>query len=107
MYQKEIIYMGLYKDGSRVGSAGFLKLESRERESRLYLKIQNVPHGISGRFPIRVYNGSDWKELNGVTIQDGGGNWEESLAENVDRAMIQVMMPGGYVWREKANPHLK
>ena len=25
MYQKEIIYMGLYKDGSRIGNAGFLK----------------------------------------------------------------------------------
>ena len=30
MYQKEIIYMGLYKDGSRIGNAGFLKVENRE-----------------------------------------------------------------------------
>ena len=43
MYQKEIIYMGLYKDGSRIGNAGFLKVENREEESRFQLKLQNIP----------------------------------------------------------------
>lgn len=106
MYQKEIIYMGLYKDGSRVGSAGFVKVENRERESRFYLKIQNIPLGINGRFPIRIYNGSDWKELSSVSIQNGGGGWEESLTENVDKTMIQVMMPGGYVLEGKSKSAL-
>ena len=84
MYQKEIIYVGLYKNGDRVGSAGFLKAERNERESRLYLKVQNIPLGISGRFPVRVYNGSDWKEINGLTIRDGEGIWREDLEENAD-----------------------
>lgn len=101
MYQKEIIYIGLYRNGERVGSAGFLKAERRERESRLYLKVQNVPLGISGRFPVRVYNGSDWKEINGLTIRDGGGIWQESLAENSDKTMIQVMLSGGYMLEGK------
>ncbi|MCH5260817.1 MAG: hypothetical protein J1F18_13730 [Lachnospiraceae bacterium] len=96
MYQKEIIYMGLYKDGNRMGSAGFLKVENRNRESRLSLKIQNVPLGINGRFPVRIYNGSGWKETNGIAIQDGGGSWEESMAEETDRTVIQVMLSGGY-----------
>jgi len=61
MYQKEIIYMGLYKDGSRIGNAGFLKVENRETESRLHLKLQNIPYNIRGRFPVRVHNGSTWK----------------------------------------------
>lgn len=102
MYQKEIIYMGLYKDGNRMGSAGFLKVENRGRESRLYLKIQNIPLGISGRFPIRVYNGNDWKEINGITVQDGGGNWEENLTGNVNKAMIQIMLSGGYLLEGKS-----
>ena len=102
MYQKEIIYIGLYKDGSRMGSAGFLKVERREQASRLNLKVQNVPLGISGRFPIRIYNGSDWKELNGVTIQDGRGNWEDSMTEEADRTMIQVMLSGGYMLEGKS-----
>lgn len=97
MYQKEIIYMGLYKNGTRIGSAGFVKVESREQNSRLYLKTQNIPHNINGRFPIRVYNGSDWKEINGITIQDGAGVWEDELAGKANHAMLQVMLPGGYL----------
>ena len=96
MYQKEIIYMGLYKEGSRLGSAGFLKVENRERESRLHLKLQNIPLGISGRFPIRVHNGNGWKEINGITVQDGGGSWEEELAETSDKVAVQVILPGEY-----------
>lgn len=102
MYQKEIIYIGLYKDGNRMGSAGFLKVESRERESRLYLKVQNVPLGISGRFPVRIYNGTDWKELNGIAIHDGSGNWEDNPAENMDKTMVQVMLSGGYTLEGKS-----
>ena len=102
MYQKEIIYMGLYKDGSRMGSAGFMKVENRNRESRLCLKIQNVPLGINGHFPVRIYNGSGWKEINGITIQDGGGSWEDSMAEETDRAVIQVMLSGGYILEGKS-----
>ena len=96
MYQKEIIYIGLYKEGSRVGSAGFLKVENRERESRLHLKVQNIPLGISGRFPIRVHNGNGWKEINGITVQDGSGSWEEKLLEAADRVIVQVILPGEY-----------
>ena len=102
MYQKEIIYLGLYKDGNRMGSAGFLKVENRNRESKCYLKVQNLPLGINGRFPIRVYSGTGWKELNGIAIQDGGGNWEDNLPENIDRAMIQVMLSGGYMLEGKS-----
>ena len=96
MYQKEIIYIGLYKSGSRIGSAGFLKVENRDRESRMYLKIQNIPLGISGRYPIRIYNGSDWKELSGIAIQDGCGNWEETVTGNADHTILLVSLTGGY-----------
>lgn len=102
MYQKEIIYMGLYKDGSRMGSAGFMKVENRDQSSRLCLNVRNIPLSINGRFPIRIYGGSGWKELNGVAIQDGSGSWENHLEENVDRAMIQVMLPGGYLLEGKS-----
>lgn len=102
MYRKEIIYIGLYKNDNRIGSAGFLKVESRERDSRLYLKTQNIPLGISGRFPVRVYNGSGWKEINGLAIRDGGGIWEDSLDGNVSGPIIQVMLSGGYMLEGKS-----
>lgn len=109
MYQKEIIYVGLYKGGSRIGSAGFLKVENRDRESRICLKVQNVPLGISGRFPIRIYNGSEWKELSNVSIQDGVGNWEEAVPENVGKTVLLVSLSGGYTLegRSKSAPEVR
>ena len=62
MYQKEIIYLGLYKDGDRLRSAGFLKVEKRDREGNLSLMVKNVPHSINGKYPVRYYNGLDWKD---------------------------------------------
>lgn len=96
MYQKEIIYIGLYKDGTRIGNAGFLKVENREQESRLGLQLKNIPFNIKGRFPIRIYNGNDWKEINGVSVQEGGGSWEDNVEDDMQQVQIQVMLPGGY-----------
>lgn len=96
MYQKEIIYMGLYKEGSRIGNAGFLKVESRDKESRLDLKLRNIPISIKGRFPIRIHDGNDWKEINGISVQEGSGSWEENMENSVRNVRIQVIFPDGY-----------
>ena len=77
-----------------MGSAGFMKVENREQTGRLYLKVQNIPLGISGKFPVRVYDGKSWRELNGVTIQDGKGEWENCLSDTVEKTIVQVMLPG-------------
>lgn len=97
MYQKEIIYMGLHKDGSRLGSAGFLKVENRDGKSSLYLKIKNIPHAINGRFPVRFYNGTGWKEVDGITLQEGSGLWEECEPEFIKQVRLQIILPGGYL----------
>lgn len=96
MYQKEIIYMGLYKDGNRIGNAGFLKVENREAESRLDLKLKNLPLTIRGRFPIRIHNGAEWKEVNGITVQEGGGSWAERMVDPARQVQIQITFPEGY-----------
>ena len=101
MYQKEIIYMGLYKDGSRIGNAGFLKVENREEESRFQLKLQNIPYNIKGRFPVRFYQGNDWKEINGISVQEGGGSWEENLKAAASGVQVQIRLPGGYLLEGK------
>ena len=77
MYQKEIIYMNLYKDGNRLGNAGFLKVEKRGREGSLSLTVKNAPRSINGRFPIRYYSGTDWKEVDGIAVREGGGQLEK------------------------------
>lgn len=102
MYRKEIIYIGLYKDGSRIGNAGFLKVENREPESRWDLKLKNIPFNIRGRFPIRIHNGKEWKEINGISVQEGGGNWEESMTDSAQGVQIQIVLPGGYFLEGKS-----
>lgn len=102
MYQKEIIYMGLYKDGSKIGNAGFLKVENREKRSSLDLKLRNIPYNIRGRFPVRIYNGNEWKEINGVPVQEGNGSWKEDMAGMMERIQLQIMLPGGYFLEGKS-----
>lgn len=102
MYQKEIIYMGLYKDGSRIGNAGFLKVENREKESSLDLKLRNIPYNIRGRFPVRIYSGNEWKEINGVPVQEGNGSWKEDMAGMMERIQLQIVLPGGYFLEGKS-----
>ena len=97
MFQKEIIYMGLYKDGNRLGNAGFLRVEKREQEGSLSLQVKNVPRSVSGRFPVRYYSGTAWKEVDGITLQDGNGQWEKQEAESLMQVRLQIVLPGGYL----------
>lgn len=97
MYQKEIIYLGLYKDGERLGSAGFLKVEKRDKDGNLSLVVKNVPHSINGKYPVRYYSGSDWKEADGITVREGGGQWEKQEPDSLEQVRLQIMLPGGYL----------
>ena len=97
MFQKEIIYMGLYKDGNRLGNAGFLRVETRDQEGNLSLQVKNVPRSVSGRFPVRYYSGTTWKEVEGITVQDGNGQWEKQEAEPLAQVRLQIVLPGGYL----------
>lgn len=97
MYQKEIIYMSLYKDGNRLGNAGFLKVEKRGRERNLTLTVKNAPRTINGKFPVRYYNGTDWKETDGIAVREGGGKWEKKEEDSLERVSLQILLPGGYL----------
>lgn len=97
MYQKEIIYMNLYKDGNRLGNAGFLKVEKRGREGSLTLTVKNAPRSINGRFPIRYYSGTDWKEVDGIAVREGGGRWEKKEEDSLEQVRLQILLPSGYL----------
>lgn len=97
MYRKEIIYMGLYKDGERLGSAGFLKVEKRDKEGSLCLAVKNVPRSIEGKFPVRYYSGTDWKEMDGIILREGGGQWEKQERDSLEQVRLQITLPGGYL----------
>ncbi len=97
MYQKEIIYMSLYKDGNRLGNAGFLKVEKRDKEGNLSLTVKNAPRSINGRYPVRYYCGTDWKEADGIVVREGGGQWEKTEEDSLEQVRLQIMLPGGYL----------
>lgn len=89
--------MGLYKDGNRLGNAGFLRVEKRDQAGSLSLQVKNVPHSVSGRFPVRYYSGTEWKEVDGITLQDGNGQWEKQEAGSLVQVRLQIVLPGGYL----------
>ena len=89
--------MGLYKNGNRLGNAGFLRVEKRDQEGNLSLQVKNVPRSVSGRFPVRYYSGTAWKEVDGITLQDGNGQWEKQEAESLMQVKLQIVLPGGYL----------
>lgn len=97
MYQKEIIYMNLYKDGNRLGNAGFLKVEKRGKEGNLSLTVKNAPRSISGKFPVRYYSGTDWKEVDGIAVREGGGQWERKEEDSLEQVRLQILLPSGYL----------
>lgn len=97
MYQKEIIYMNLYKDGNRLGNAGFLKVEKRGKEGSLSLTVKNAPRSINGRFPVRYYSGADWKEVDGIAVREGGGQWEKKEEDSLEQVRLQIILPSGYL----------
>lgn len=89
--------MGLYKDGNRLGNAGFLRVEKRDQAGSLSLQVKNVPHSVSGRFPVRYYSGTEWKEVDGITLRDGNGQWEKQEAGSFVQIRLQIVLPGGYL----------
>lgn len=131
MYQREIIYMGLLKDGIRVGSAGFLKAEKKDKTSELTMTVKNIPHSIEGRFPVRYCLGMvrggqaaedgetdaagqskqaeciEWKEEDGITLRDGGGIWEKKELEASESIYVQILLPNGYLVEGKSKEALR
>lgn len=88
MYQKEIIYMSLYKDNLKESCVGYLKSEERQGKFRLELQIKNIPKSLTGDYPIRIQNTTGWHEAGNLMLQEGNGIWTGSMTEPVMRAEV-------------------
>lgn len=88
MYQKEIIYMGLFHDQVKERNAGYLKVSARDGAYRLELQIKNISGAITGNFPIRLQSETGWQEADVIAVKEGNGKWNGSIAEPVLRAEI-------------------
>ena len=58
-------------------------METRDQEGNLSLQVKNVPRAVIGRFPVRYYSGTAWKEVDGITLQEGNAQWEKQEVEQV------------------------
>jgi hypothetical protein len=92
MYQRETIYLGMYINDERCDSAGFAKAESKDEKGRLNVTLRNVPPSVCGLFPVRVYDGEEWKELEKITIKDGAGNWSADGLPLKGGIRLQIML---------------
>jgi hypothetical protein len=104
MYQRETIYMGLFAHDEKVGSAGFAKAESREGKGRLSVTVRNVPSSVRGMFPVRVYDGEEWKELEKIAIKDGEGSWNAEDIALKNGLQLQITLSDhGYIYGKSKN----
>lgn len=90
MYQKEIIYMSLYKDNIKEGCVGYLKSEERQGIFRMELQIKNIEGTLTGDYPIRILNTTGWHEVGNLILKNGNGKWTGSMTEPVIRAEINL-----------------
>lgn len=88
MYQKEIIYMSLFRHGMKEGNAGYLKAAQNGDAFRLELQVKNLPDAITGSFPIRLQSETGWREADMLVIKEGNGKWNGSAAEQILRVEI-------------------
>ncbi len=96
MYQKEIIYVALSKNGEKTGNAGFAKVENKEGRGKLFLQLKNIPHTVNGAFPIRLYDGEEWKEIDKINIKEGSGVWQTDNTDFKAGIQLQIMLENGY-----------
>lgn len=88
MYQKEIIYMSLFRDGVREKNAGYLKVSGCEETFRIELQVKNLPGAITGNFPIRLQSETGWREADVLAVKEGRGKWRGIAAEQILRVEI-------------------
>lgn len=88
MYQKEIIYMGLFHDQVKERNAGYLKVDKRDGMYRVELQVKNMSGAVTGNFPIRLQSEAGWQEADLLVIKEGNGKWNGRAAEPVLRAEI-------------------
>ncbi len=96
MYQKEIIYVALSKNGEKTGNAGFAKVENKEGRGKIFLQLKNIPHTVNGAFPIRLYDGEEWKEIDKINIKEGSGAWQTDNTDFKAGIQLQIILENGY-----------
>ncbi len=71
-YNRQIVYMDLWKAGERAGNAGFLKLEETDRKLRWEIRIRGLEESDTGFFDLRDETGA---LVDKILLQKGEGSY--------------------------------
>ena len=97
MYQKEIIYLTLSKQGEKMSNAGYVRVENREGKYHLSMQIQNLPESLTGVFAISLRRQDGWEEIDTITIKGGKGTWQKQNMQIKNGVWLQIPMGEGYL----------
>ena len=76
-YNRQIVYMDLWKAGERIRTAGFLKLEETDRGLHWQMSIRGLEKTDTGFFDLRDETGALVDKL---LLQKGEGRYERTVA---------------------------
>lgn len=76
MYQKEILYLYLFRHGVKINCVGFLKSEEKKDGHLVWLQVKNVLDSLAGNFPIRVRGSQGWSEIGQARLRQGCADWQ-------------------------------
>lgn len=94
MYQKEILYLYLFRHGVEENCVGFLKSEEKRDGHLVSLQLKNISGSIAGTFPIRIRGSQGWQEIGQVQVHRGCGNWQQKGTESF--AEIEIPLSDEY-----------
>lgn len=89
-YNRQIVYMDLWKAGERIRTAGFLKLEETDRGLRWQMSIRGLERTDTGFYDLRDETGALVDKL---LLQKGEGHYERILKR-------EAVTRGGRLFRE-------
>lgn len=100
-YNRQIVYMDLWKAGERIGNAGFLKLEETDQGLRWQMRIRGLGETDTGFFDLRDETGA---LVDKILLQKGEGSYERTMGPEAmtrggrgfrDICGLQVELSGG------------
>lgn len=89
MYQKEILYLYLFRHGEKENCVGFLKSEEKRDGHLVILQVKNILDNLTGTFPIRIRSNPGWQEIGQVQLRQGCGSWQQKGTES----FVEVEIP--------------
>ncbi|MBQ7838982.1 MAG: hypothetical protein IJ390_00605 [Lachnospiraceae bacterium] len=108
-YQKKIAYLDYLENGMKIRNAGFVKVEERGTQTRLEMRVKNIPEMFSGEYELKADGGGTVAK---IFLNHGSGSccivWDsDNTAQNREMREtggIYIRLPGRQlvqaVWTE-------